>query len=109
MEKTITITGYDIEISDGYHTFTELYNHRIALWIALCRAHGDAWRSKVHSDGTAIDGWFILGLDGRRGKQITYHLPISRWGETDFACTLGKAPEWDGHTNADVLERLQAL
>ena len=23
------------EMSDGYHTFKELYDHRIALWIAL--------------------------------------------------------------------------
>jgi len=25
------------KISDGYHTFDELYDHRITLWIALCR------------------------------------------------------------------------
>lgn len=90
-----------------------MYNHRIALWIALCRAKSEAgfvpWRSKVHSDGTAIDGWFILGFDWARGKQITYHLPMGRWSETEFAHTLDKAPEWDGHTSADVLERLETL
>lgn len=24
------------EVSDGYHTFDELYEHRVALFIALC-------------------------------------------------------------------------
>jgi hypothetical protein len=34
---------------------------------------------------------------------------MSRWEETNFAPELEKAPEWDGHTPADVLDRLKAL
>lgn len=108
------------EMSDGYHTFNELYDHRITLWITLCRLfargnereHGNGvqvWRSKYHSDGSSFEGWFILGLFEREGYQITYHLPLSRWGETNFADTIECAPEWDGHTPADVLERLKNL
>ena len=109
----ITIKWDEAEISDGYHTFTELYDHRIALYIALCRYvhkkyHG-AWRSKVHSDGSVIEGWFILGLGSEKGRQITYHLPESRWSECDFAETLSQAPEWDGHAPKDVIERLKTL
>ena len=113
----------DMEASDGYHTFGELYDHRITLFIALCKAMGDlgyfhgniheadaiVWRSKFHYDGSSFDGWFILGIGKEKGKQITYHLPLDRWEETNFAETLEKAPEWDGHTSDDVLNRLKEL
>lgn len=98
---------------DGYHTFTELYDHRITLHIALCRqlefTKHRVWRSKFHSDGTWMDGWFVLGLNVLPGRQITYHLPVSRWDETGFAEDLPTAPEFDGHTPDNVLERLAKL
>ena len=115
------------KVSDGFHTIAELYDHRITLYIALAKAlnkqmaeqmHDDTsdmhaysvWRSKTHSDGkSAYDGWFIMGIGMLKGNQISYHIPLSRWDETNFAETLEKAPEWDGHTSADVLERLRKL
>ena len=51
----------------------------------------------------------MMGIDKKPGKQITYHLPIAYWDETEFAETLDLAPEWDGHTSDDVLERLRKL
>lgn len=117
----------EVEISDGYHTFDELYEHRITLYIALCRKlqdfeyHGDArnngadfnhkivWRSHEHSDGTMFIGQFILGIGRQKGKQITYHLPMWRWEQTNFAETFNRAPEYDGHTSADVLERINQI
>lgn len=105
------------KVSDGYHTIAELYDHRITLFIALCRLAAELfnttnrpWRSRFHSDGNpAYEGWYIMGLGMRKGEQISYHIPLSRWEETNFVATLDKAPEWDGHTSADVLERLKAL
>ncbi len=108
------------QISDGYHTFAELYEHRHALFVALCRVHNDwgetigmddtqVWRSKQHADGTMFDGWFIMGIAKAPGEQITYHLPIDLWNKTAFAPTLDRAPAWDGHTSADVLMRLWEL
>ena len=102
------------KVSDGYHTFDELYEHRIVLYLALCRLmafmhlrqHNPVWRSKVHSDGTEWEGWFLLGLHTRKGDQITYHLPMKHWDNTGFAKTLKKVPKFDGHTSDDVLERL---
>lgn len=107
---------------DGYHTFSDLYNHRITLFITLCRQveanpynHQNPgthpWRSKNHSDGEPAFGgtWFVLGINKEKGEQITYHLPMGRWDETSFAETLDKAPEFDGHTSDDVLERLKNL
>lgn len=112
-----------IELSDGYHTMSELYDHRITLYIALCRATHDmdheletaskpadrVWRSRVHADGSTFEGWYILGIGKELGKQITYHLPVTTWDETNFAETLDRAPEWDNHTSKDVLLRLAAL
>lgn len=111
----------EMDAGDGYHTFTELYDHRITLFIALCRtllreakggepyANGGIWRSAFHNDGSSFNGWFIMGIRTDPSHQISYHLPIVRWKETEFAFTLKKAPEWDGHTSADVLERLKVL
>lgn len=109
------------KISDGYHTFGELYEHRVTLFITLCRTiaglavafeGGDmsrVWRSKKHHDDTEFEGWFIMGIGTEKGNQISYHLPLSKWDETKFCATLLKAPEWDGHTSNDVLERLKQL
>lgn len=115
---------------DGYHTFNDLYDHRITLFIALCRLMVKAtnpylteeykkqlniqpvWRSKRHSDGELCFGTgnqFVLGIGTEEGKQITYHIPRERWSETDFADTLEKAPEFDHHTSEDVIERLKNL
>lgn len=112
----------DIEASDGFHTFSELYDHRTALYIALTKVlheclHADnvivprvsVWRSKLHSDGSSFKGWFIMGINSDKGEQISYHLPMKEWKRTGFAQTLSKAPEWDGHTPADVLKRLKKL
>lgn len=97
--------------SDGYHTVDELYDHRVMLWITLCRVIGQGlcWRSRWHSDGTKIDGFFLLGLGKQQGAQMTYHLPNHYWERTEFAETLEHAPEFDGHTSADVLCRLDLI
>lgn len=99
---------------DGYHTFDELYEHRIVLFIKLCEhlnftGSQLVWRSKLHHDGSQYDGWFIMGINSISGRQITYHLPLSHWEETNFAKTLDKAYKFDGHTSEDVLERLKQL
>ncbi len=128
----VTFDGIDEtgKISDGYHTlyqdsYDKLYEHRITLFIALCRysdlawVHGKKnkdgketlrpWRSKLHSDGKMYGGWFIMGIGKKEGEQITYHLPLSKWEETVFAEDLEKAPKFDGHTSEDVLKRISEL
>jgi hypothetical protein len=107
-------------ISDGFHTFADLYNHRNELFIALCRAMMPVgtglkpWRTKKHSDGSPaggvpVDQWFILGLGKEEGKQMTYHLPIAKWDACEFAETLEQAPEFDFHTPQIVLDRLKEV
>ena len=104
---------------DGYHTFEELYEHRIRLFIALCKEISNQpycdrkhkiWCSRYHSDGSSFEDWFILGIGEEKGEQITYHLPFKFWREVcKFTEYLEKAPEFDGHTSDDVLNRLEEL
>jgi hypothetical protein len=94
------------QVSDGYHTFHDLYAHRIALFLALCRAVGMGWKSRVHADGSAFDGWFIAGVTLPMVGEITYHLPNEAWDEAAHLQTVAFAPPWDGHTPEDVVQRL---
>ena len=96
------------EISDGYHTFDELYLHRHVLFCSLMVSNpGLSWRAEKHSDGTFFKGYFIAGMD-LGGKQITYHLPGSFWNMLNGKglTTYDYAPDFDGHTSDDVIERL---
>jgi len=103
----------DGQTSDGYHTFDELYEHRISLYLLtalLLKQRGvPVWRSCFHHDGSSIQGWFILGVQREPGTQITYHLPLTQWDNASFAETIRRAPEWDKHTSVDVVARLNAL
>lgn len=104
---------------DGYHTFDELYEHRIVLYMALARKlvkewveprNSGVWCSTKHYDNSTFDGWFILGIGKETGKQITYHIPDKYWNEAcEFAELLPHAPEWDKHTSDDVIKRIQNL
>lgn len=118
----ILINGKPLEIecdpgkvSDGYHTFDELYEHRCLLFCMLCHfIEGrlvmgfdlECWRSRLHSDGSGFDGWFIAGMKGACLKPVTYHLPDRLWHLLDGVSELERAPEWDGHSSQDVIERL---
>lgn len=95
---------------DGYHTFDELYEHRHALFIALCHKlkPGRCWKSRLHDDGTIFYGMFIAGIDLGGGKQITYHLPNKLYKQLKVP-SRRTAPRFDGHTSDDVLERLKEL
>lgn len=110
------------EMSDGYHTMNELYEHRIALFAALCKLYDGyitplntrvkCWKSKFHHDGTSFEGWFIAGMlirefDGT-DSQISYHIPNRLWNRFNVM-ELRKGPIWDGHTSKDVIERLYKL
>ena len=97
------------QISDGYHTFDELYEHRITLFIALMKSHPKiSWRANNHCDGSMFDGWFIAGMHLPTGD-ITYHLPRKLWFSLDnFGIeTRLNAPKWDGHSSEDTIRRLQ--
>lgn len=91
------------KLSDGYHTFDELYEHRTALLAALVKNNPLAYKSKKHHDGSMYDNMFIVGIN--YDKPITYHCEMEYWDK--FQCKeVENAPEWDGHTPDDVVQRL---
>ena len=100
------ITG---ETSDGYHTFNELYHHRAVLFSVIVANYPDrAWKAKKHHDGTMYDGMFIVGIETPDG-QATYHYDIDPYWDMFKCRVLDNAPEWDGHTPAQAIERIGRL
>ena len=100
------ITG---ETSDGYHTFNELYHHRAVLFSVIVAAFPEkAWKAKKHRDGTMYDGMFIVGIETPDG-QATYHYDISPYWDMFRCKEIEFAPEWDGHTPAQAIERIGKL
>ena len=95
------------DYSDGYHTFEELYYHRMMLFAVICNTYKDkAWKSKLHYDGTMFDGMFIVGVRTSQGH-YTYHYNLEYWDEFDVEM-IDRAPEWDGHKPSDIT-RLRSL
>ena len=97
------------EISDGYHTFNQLYHQRAVLFATIVKLNKDkAWKSFKHSDGKyCFDSngeWFIVGIDTPQGS-YTYHYDKKYWDIFDCK-ELQCAKEWDGHTEEDVTRLL---
>lgn len=97
------LPAVDVEkMSDGYHTFADLYAQRLILSAALAKNNPHAWKSKRHEDGSVPfgGGWFIMGFDTDEGC-YTYHYELKDWDL--FQCKeLDKGKPWDGHTSKDV-------
>lgn len=90
------------EVSDGYHTFNDLYDERRVLSAALFNMYsGECWKSRCHSDGKPCfdGGWFIVGINTPAGP-YTYHYEDKYWDLFNVK-VFDTAPEWDGHTEKD--------
>ncbi len=99
------------KVSDGYHTFDELYHHRAVLFSVICNAYpGLAWKSKQHhaGGGPMYSGMFIVGIQTPEG-QATYHYDINPYWDMFVVKELEYAPEWDGHTPEQAIERIRSL
>jgi hypothetical protein len=114
------------DVSDGYHTFDELYEHRSILFLALLSLAEEVmdfrefegldiecepWYSEKHDDGTMFPGMFIAGLTSKSFGSITYHfedkyLPLFKRSNIPH---LSRAPKWDGHTPEQGLEVLKSI
>lgn len=102
------------DLSDGYHTFDELYEFRKVYNAALFNEWAkenkySIHKSKRHHDGQECfgGGWFIVMAELPTG-QISNHYELKDWDL--FKCEeREKANEWDGHTPQDVVDRLIAL
>lgn len=109
--STITIEVDDVgKVSDGYHTFNELYEHRTVLFIAFVTAlkgQYHPFKTRLHEDGTMFPGMFMVGLKLPEG-QISYHLEERWWGLCEDLPERNRAPRFDGHDSHEVLARLSS-
>lgn len=126
---------YVAQISDGYHTFNELYEFRkmynVALFNELAnpntvRYHLDkkefagigsiqgnkyqVHKSWKHNDGELCfgGGWFIVSAM-LPGGQISNHYKAEDWDLFQIPEEEKALFKFDGHTGKDVLERLKNL
>ena len=99
------------EISDGHHTFGDLYKHRIILFCVICNMFPNlAWKSKKHYDEEndfMFNDSFIAGINTPQGI-ATYHIKLSYWDLFEIP-EIERAPKFDNYTSDDVLERLLSL
>jgi hypothetical protein len=101
------------EVSDGYHTFNELYDFRKAYNALLFNEYAkqrkySVYKSKLHSDGELPfgGGWFVVGCQLSTG-QITNHYELKDW-DLFIVPEVARASVWDGHTAQEALQRLLA-
>lgn len=104
------------EVTDGYHSFKELYEYRMLYNAAFFNllAFLDTSldkpiviKSKKHSDGEkcfSSDGWFIVQAELPTG-QISNHYEMEYW-DLFKVPEVEKANPWDGHTPKEAKERL---
>ena len=97
------------EVSDGYHTFNQLYHQRAVLFATIVKQNKEkAWKSWKHGNGKfCFDSnkeWFIVGVDTPEGS-YTYHYEKKYWDIFDCV-ELEHGKFWDGHTEEDVTRLL---
>ena len=99
------------QVSDGYHTFDELYEFRKlynAAFFNQLAIQGlyEVHKSKRHSDGEECfgGGWFIVMAELPTG-QISNHYELKDW-ELFNVPDKEVAHKWDGHSPQDVIERI---
>ena len=95
------------DLSDGFHTFRQLYYQRMMLFAVIVKQnHDKAWKSLRHEDGELCfgGGWFIVGIDTPEGS-YTYHYEDNYYSLFDCE-ELERGKHWDGHTEKDVTRLL---
>ena len=96
------------EISDGYHTFNELYYYRMLYNAAFFNMLPKEWvhKSKRHNDGEECfgGGWFIVMANLPTG-QISNHYELKDWDLFQIP-EKEVADKWDGHTPQEAADRL---
>ena len=101
----------DGNTSDGYHTFNELYHHRAVLFSVIVEnfaAQKQRGNPSCTHDGTMYGGMFVVGIETPDG-QATYHYDIDPYWDLFRCKEVDRAPEWDGHTPDQAIERIGNL
>ena len=99
-------------VSDGYHTFNELYRYRMlynaALFNMMAKFNNyNIIKSKKHSDGEPCfgGGWFVVMATLPTG-QISNHYEMKYWNLFNIK-EADRAYAFDGHTPEMAADRLE--
>ena len=110
------------DVSDGYHTFAELYYYRLCYnaafintLVELKKLNPEKYKdikiakSKKHFDNEPCygGGWFIVVVDTPWG-QFSNHYRLEHWDKFDCPI-INKAWKFDGHTMNDTIDRLDKI
>lgn len=105
-EKTFKIV--DGDMSDGYHTFDELYEHRVLLYLMALKS--GAFKAQVVVEDH-YDGWdLIVAYTSGNYQQISYHVPNKyRWAYEHLERRSKEEQEklFDGHDSKLVAHRIE--
>lgn len=101
-------------ISDGNHTFDELYQFRAAYNAGMSNLlekaiPGSVVKSKRHHDGELCfgGGFFIVVMSLPNGQVSNhYKLGVNLWNMF-MVPEVDLPPVWDGHSSDDALYRLE--
>lgn len=98
-------------ISDGHHTFKELYLQRVVLFCTVCNCFPAlSWKSKKHFDeehDPMFNGCFIAGINTPEGV-ASYHIKLDYWNLFNIP-EIDRAPKFDNYTPDDVIKRILSL
>lgn len=100
------------KISDGYHTFEELYDYRVIYNAMAFNQFYDAGLYDVHKSTRHYDGelcfggdWFVVVAMLPSG-QITNHYPLKYYNIFKIQDVPKAKYEYDGHTPQEAKERM---
>lgn len=114
IQKDVLSLEDKINISDGYHSFNELYNHRASLTALLFnewanRGVYNVCKSKRHINGEkCFNGDMFIVLATLPAGNISYHYKMEEWGKFQIPEIPKQNHEWD-YTPQDVENRLNDL
>lgn len=103
------------EVSDGYHTFNELYAFRMMYNAALFNEWAELKKYTVHKSTKHYDGedcfgggYFIVSALLPTGL-ISNHYKLEHWDLFKIPAYETALFEYDNHTSKDVLDRLEDI
>lgn len=109
IERVKNLFRREGKVSDGFHTFDELYDYRMvynALAFNQMIGYCEVYKSTRHSDGEYCFGgnWFVVVAELPTG-QVTNHYHMKYWDLFRIPIKE-KARKYDGHTPSEAYERL---
>lgn len=109
LERIKNLFRKEGEVSDGYHTFDELYHYRLLYNAAFFNSLNEKYnvhKSVRHSDGELCfgGGWFIVMADLPTG-QVSNHYRLEEWNLFKIP-EKEKADVWDGHSPIEAGNRI---